>query len=287
MRLRRARRGMVALAALACVAAGAEAADTAPQPAAVYGESGPVLRLATGSPGELGLIEHLAAAYSREEPIRLAWYKAGSGAALALLQAGQVDLVMVHAPAAEFSAVAQGWATRRTALGGNAYYLVGPPDDPAAVRSAEDVLDALGRITSTGAPFLSRGDQSGTHRQELALWAAAGISPDWPGYVESRDFMAASLRRAAAEGMYFLTDSSTWVVLRDELSGLEVLHSGDPRLVNAYHGLLAAQGEAAALAGRFMDFLASPAGQAKIESFGADRFGAPLYIGAGSLPAQR
>jgi tungstate transport system substrate-binding protein len=279
------RKVLAMLAVLAAVPAAPAGAEIAPAPAAVYGDAGPVLRLATGSPGELGLIQAFASAFQAQEAVRVAWYKAGSGAALALLQAGQVDLVMVHAPAAELSAVAQGWAARRTAVGGNAYYLVGPPDDPAAVRSAKDVLDALRRIAAAGAPFLSRGDQSGTHRQELALWAAAGISPDWPGYVESKDFMAASLRRAAAEGMYFLTDSSTWVVLKDELSGLEVLYSGDPRLVNAYHGLLAAQGEAVALAGRFLDFIASPAGQAEIEGFGAERFGAPLYIGVRSLPA--
>lgn len=275
---------VMVVAGLVGLADGPAAAASALQAEAVYGTDGPLLRLATGSPGELGLIEHLATEFSREEPVRLAWIKAGSGAALTMLRERQVDLVMVHAPEAERAAIAAGWAAQRTPLGGNAYYLVGPPEDPAAVRNATDVLDALRRIAAAKAPFLSRGDQSGTHRQELALWAAAGVVPDWPAYAESKEFMAASLRRAAAERQYFLTDSSTWVVLRNELSGLELLHSGDPRLDNAYHGLLAPGGESAALAARFLDFLAGPSGQAAIEAFGRDRFGAPLYFGAGGLP---
>lgn len=275
---------LVAAAGLACIAGGSAAADSAPRAEAVYGESGPVLRLATGSPGELGLIAELAASFSDQEPIRLEWYKAGSGAALELLRTGQVDLVMVHAPAAERAAVADGWAGQRTPVGGNAYYLVGPGDDPAGIRGATDALDALRRIAATGSRFLSRGDQSGTHRRELALWAEAGVDPDWPGYTESGDFMAASLRRANAEGAYFLTDNSTWAALQAELPRLDRLFSGDPRLVNAYHGLLAPRGPASALAGRFLEFLAAPAGQVLIREFGREQFGAPLYLDANALP---
>lgn len=275
---------LVAAAGLACIAGGSAAADSAPRAEAVYGESGPVLRLATGSPGELGLIAELATRFSDQEPIRLEWYKAGSGAALELLETGQVDLVMVHAPAAEQAAVAAGWAGQRTPVGGNAYYLVGPGDDPAGIRDAADALDALRRIAATGCRFLSRGDQSGTHRRELALWTEAGVEPSWSGYVESGDFMAASLRRANAEGAYFLTDNSTWAALQAELPRLVRLYSGDPRLVNAYHGLLAPRGPAAPLAERFLDFLAAPSGQAVIREFGRAQFGAPLYLDAAALP---
>jgi tungstate transport system substrate-binding protein len=277
---------LVVAAGLACVAGGSAATDSAAVAEAVYGASGPVLRLATGSPGELGLVRELAARFSDEEPIRLEWYKAGSGTALELLKTGQADLVMVHAPAAEKAAVEAGWAARRTPIGGNAYYLVGPPDDPAGIRSAVDALDALRRIASTGSSFLSRGDQSGTHRRELALWEEAGIAPDWPGYAESGDFMAASLRRAGAEGAYFLTDNSTWAALQEELPGLESLYSGDPRLVNAYHGLLAPRGPSAALAERFLRFLEGPDGQAVVRDFGLAQFGAPLYLDAAALQGE-
>jgi tungstate transport system substrate-binding protein len=270
----------VALAGFAPGTGVPASAFSGPVPAAVYGDAGPTLRLATGSPGELGLVEALAQAFSRHEPIRLAWYKAGSGAALAMLQAGDVDLVMVHAPAAERAAVAEGWASRRTAIGGNAYYVVGPADDPAGVRDADDVLDALRRIARAKVKFVTRGDQSGTHRQELALWREAGIQPDWTGYLASNDFMAASLRLADREGAYFLTDSSTWVVLKGEIAALRVLFADDPRLVNTYHALLASDGPALDMAWRFLDFLAGPAGQAVIRDFGRERHGAPLYLEA-------
>lgn len=268
------------IALLGAVPVATVGSEGSPAPAAIYGDAGPVLRLATGSPGELGLIEALALAFLAQETVRVAWYKAGSGQALDLLKAGQVDMVMVHAPAAERAAVAQGWATRRTAVGGNAYYLVGPADDPANVRQARDVVDALGRIAESRAKFLSRGDQSGTHRQELALWESAGIDPAWPGYYASGDFMAASLRRADRDGAYFLTDNSTWVVLRPELETLEVLFSGDPRLVNAYHALLSPGSASAGLAGRFLDFISGPEGQAVLRDFGRAKHGTPLYLDA-------
>jgi tungstate transport system substrate-binding protein len=273
------------LAVLAMGAAWPASAESDSVPETVYGDAGPMLRVATGSPGELGLLGALAAAFAAQEPVRVAWYKSGSGAALALLQAGQVDLVMVHAPAAERVAVAQGWAARRTALGGNAYYLVGPAADPAGVRQAADVVDALRRIAGANGKFLTRGDQSGTHRQELALWDLAGIQPDWPGYYASNDFMAASLRQADRDGAYFLTDNSTWVVLRGELANLDLLFSNDPRLINAYHALLAPDGASVKLAARFSEFLAGPSGQAIIRTFGRDRFGSALYVDAASVPA--
>lgn len=271
--------------AVLALAAGASAAAAPEQtPTAVYGEEGPILRLATGSPGELGLVASLAAEFSRRQPLRLHWYKAGSGAALRMLRAGRVDMVLVHAPDAERDAVAAGWGAERTPIGGNKYYLVGPRDDPAGIRAAPDVIDALRRIAGKRERFVSRGDRSGTHRRELALWREAGIEPDWPGYTESGDFMAASLRRANAEGAYFLTDSSTWLALRDELPALAVVHASDPRLVNTYHALLSPGSDRAALAREFIGFLAGSAGQGVIAGFGRQRYGAALYLDVARLP---
>jgi tungstate transport system substrate-binding protein len=276
---------LVLLAGFAPLTGAPASEPSMPAPAAVYGETGPELRLATGSPGELGLIEALAIAFGQQEPVQLSWYKAGSGAALALLRDRHVDLVMVHAPAAEQRAVEEGWAARRTLVGGNAYYVVGPHDDPASIREARDALDAFRRIAAIEARFVSRGDQSGTHREELAFWEAAGIVPDWAGYYASGDFMAASLQMANRDGAYFLTDNSTWVALRAELDGLAVLFSGDPRLLNVYHGLLSPDGRSLELAERFLQFVAGPAGQATIREFGRDRYGAPLYLDASEASA--
>jgi tungstate transport system substrate-binding protein len=226
----------------------------------------------------------LASAFLAQEAVQVAWYKAGSGQALDLLKAGQVDMVMVHAPAAERAAVAQGWATRRTAIGGNAYYLVGPADDPAGC-AAGARMSWMRWVASpeAQAKFLSRGDQSGRTGRSWPCGSSAGIDPAWPGYYSSGDFMAASLRRADRDGAYFLTDNSTWVVLRPELETLEVLFSGDPRLVNAYHALLSPGSASAELAGRFLDFVAGPEGQAVLREFGRAQYGAPLYLDASEV----
>lgn len=258
----------------------------ADEPAAIFGETGPLLRLATGSPGDLGLVQALAEGFASEEPIRLAWYRAGSGASLGLLREGRVDLIMVHAPEAEAAAVEEGWAQGRRLVGGNVYYLVGPAEDPAAVAAAGTVTEALRRVAEARARFVSRGDNSGTHQRELALWAQAGIEPSGDWYRVSGDFMEASLRLAAEIAAYFLTDSSTWAALRSELPGLAILHSGDPGLINRYRILIGSDRPGAGLAWRFADYLVGDGGQAVIGGFGRQRFGMPLYFNAHDLEAQ-
>ena len=126
-----------------------------------YGHGAHTLVVATGSPGELGLLRPLAEEFARQSDVTVLWRKAGSGRSLELLRAKQVDAVMVHAPAAERHAVAAGWADIRTLIGCNEFYIVGPADDPAGIRSATSAVDSYRRIARAGASFLSRGDNSG------------------------------------------------------------------------------------------------------------------------------
>jgi len=268
--------------ALALMFAGSASCADETAPTSIYGEKGPLLRLATGSPGELGLVEALARAYPG--PLRVAWYKAGSGAALDMLRAGEVDLVIVHAPAAERHAVEAGWAASRTLVGGNRYYLVGPSDDPAGLDRMDQVTEAFRRIAASRSAFVSRADDSGTHRRELQIWRAAGVEPGGPWYRESGLFMSAGLRRANELGAYFLTDSSTWLTLEEELDRLRVLFDGDPRLVNAYHALIAPRSPAVDLARDFVGHLAGPAGQAVMSDHGRGRHGESLYMAAAAVP---
>jgi len=199
-----------------------------------------------------------------------------------LLEEKLVDVALVHAPEAEEQAVAEGWAVRRTLLGANEFYLVGPKDDPAGVAGATSAVDAYARIAKAKATFLSRGDNSGTHKKELGIWRKAGITPSGDWYVPTNDFMTATLQRANDEPGYFMTDNSTWVAAQKDLPNLEVLFQGDPALVNVYHGLCRPEGatEGQPLAAQFMDFLASPEGQAIVSSYGEDRYGEPMYRGA-------
>lgn len=245
---------------------------------ATYDHRGPVFTLATGSPGELGLLEGLAAAFARETPATMRWVKAGSGASLKLLREGKVDVVMVHAPRAEAQAVDEGWATQHTLIGSNEFYIVGPKDDPAEIAAAESAADAFARIATVEAPFVTRADNSGTHKKEMGIWKSAGAEPGGGWYVPTNDFMTASLRKANEIDGYFMVDSSTWVAEKHSVPNLAVLFRGDPVLVNTYHALVSsAQTPGRDAAGRFVDFIASDDGQRVIREYGAERFGDSLY----------
>jgi tungstate transport system substrate-binding protein len=246
---------------------------------AEYGNGETVMRLATGSPGELGLVEVLAAAFNRQNGTRICWKKAGSGKSLKLLKAREVDAVMVHAPAAEKKAVAEGWAIKRSLIGSNEFYIVGPSNDPAGVATAKSAADAYAKIATAKAPFLSRGDNSGTHKKEMFIWKTAGIEPAGSWYVITKTFMLASLRQADQAGGYFMTDSSTWVAAKKEMKQTEVLFRGDPVLINTYHALCQPPGVTAAqpIAADFVDFISSEAGQSVIRSYGVKQHGEGLY----------
>ncbi|MBG0773841.1 substrate-binding domain-containing protein [Oleidesulfovibrio alaskensis] len=263
----------VTLALVLCLPVIALAADCT----AVYGDGSTTLKLATGSPGELGLLEELAGAFNAEHDTTLCWVKAGSGKSLKLLHEGDVDLVMVHAPAAEKKAVQEGWAGERTLIGSNEFYIVGPENDPADIASAASAADAYARIASAQALFFSRGDNSGTHKKELAIWKQAGVAPQGAWYTVTGDFMQATLLRADAEKGYFMTDSSTWVATKKEVHNLKVLFRGDIFLVNTYHALLGTKGHNAALADSFIKMLGSDKGQQMVRDYGKDLYGEGMY----------
>lgn len=244
-----------------------------------YGSGGTELRLATGSPGELGLVRVLAESFLAGKDARLCWVKAGSGESLKYLKGKQVDMVMVHAPDAEKKAVQDGWAVERRLIGSNEFFLVGPASDPANVAKASGIADAYARIAKAQAKFFSRGDNSGTHKKEMDVWQKAGIQPSGSWYIVTNDFMMKTLRRANAEGGYFMTDSSTWVAAKKELGSLKILFSGDPFIVNTYHTLAVPAGATPAqpLALEFIEFLTSAKGQAIIGAYGKDKYGEGLY----------
>jgi tungstate transport system substrate-binding protein len=246
---------------------------------ATFGDSETIFKLATGSPGELGMLEELANAFNARNDTAMCWVKAGSGKSLSLLKDQQVDVVMVHAPAAEKQAVADGWAIKRTLIGSNEFYIVGPKNDPAGIAQAGSAADAYARIAQANAPFLSRGDNSGTHKKEMAIWEQAGIEPGSDGYMITKDFMMATLKKADAVKGYFMTDSSTWVAGKKDLSNLTVLFKGDPFLINTYHALCQPEGRGKypGIASKFIDFVGSEQGQRIIRDYGKDLYGEAMY----------
>jgi tungstate transport system substrate-binding protein len=246
---------------------------------ATFGDSETIFKLATGSPGELGMLEELADAFNARNDTAMCWVKAGSGKSLSLLKDQQVDVVMVHAPAAEKQAVADGWAIKRTLIGSNEFYIVGPETDPAGIAEAASAADAYARIAKANAPFLSRGDNSGTHKKEMAIWQQAGIVPGSDWYMITKDFMMATLKKADEVKGYFMTDSSTWVAGKKDLSNLTILFKGDPFLINTYHALCQPEGRGKypAIASQFIDFVGSEQGQRIIRDYGKDLYGEAMY----------
>ena len=248
------------------------------------------LRLATGSPYELGLVDALFLEFKKEVLCDLNVTKAGSGDSLQMLKTGAVDVIMVHAPAEETMAIEEGWALNRTYVGGNDFVILGPAEDPAAIKECKEVLCAYKKIAEKEAVFITRGDNSGTHKKELGIWEKTGIKPEGAWYRTSKDFMMASLQKAASENAYFMVDRSTYIVARKKNPALNlaVLFEGDPMLINRYHALttnptMYPQANYK-LAKKFVEFLRGAQGQKIIGTFGKEKFGAPLYFSALQKP---
>ena len=208
----------------------------------------------------------------------------GSGQALALGRRGDADVVLSHAPQAERALVDSGYFIARRLVMHNDFLIVGPARDPAALRGMNDAGAALSRLAAlpNPPPFVSRGDQSGTHQLELQLWARIGRNPagaSW--YVESGQGMAATLQMADQKAAYTLTDRATYLAWRDRVA-LVPMVEGDPFLYNVYHVLELNPHNAPRInvaGGRALaDYLVSPEVQRRIAEFGRSRFGQSLFI---------
>ncbi|MDX2103609.1 MAG: sulfate transporter [Alphaproteobacteria bacterium] len=227
----------------------------------------------TTSTVDSGLFTHLLPLFRQATGIEVRVLSQGTGQALDTGRRGDADVVFVHARAAEERFVADGFATRRQPVMYNDFVLIGPKADPAGIRATRDIAAALTAIRAKAAPFVSRGDRSGTHQAELALWTVAGIdlaTARGPWYREIGQGMGAALNTANAMSAYVLSDRGTWLSFRNR-GELEISVEGDQRLFNQYGIMLvnparhphvkAADGQ------RFIDWVISPAGQAAIASY--------------------
>ena len=200
------------------------------------------LRLATTTSTEnSGLLAELLPRFTEETGIPVHVIAVGTGKALRLGRDGDVDVVLVHAPAAEKAFVEAGYGEQRHPVMHNDFVIVGPADDPAGVGAARDAADALRRIARHGSLFVSRGDNSGTHKKELALWKEAGLKPEGNWYREVGQGMGKVLQMADQLQAYTLTDRGTWLAYTGRLD-LKIVHEGDPSLFNPY-GIIAVSRE--------------------------------------------
>ena len=197
-----------------------------------------IIRLATTtSTDNSGLLRALLPAFERRSGYRVHVIAVGTGKALRMGRDGDVDVVLVHARQAERDFVAQGFGERRFSVMYNDFVLVGPRDDPAGIREAATVDDAFRRLARGRHLFVSRGDDSGTHKKERALWRSAGVEPGGSWYREAGQGMGKVLQMAGELDAYTLTDRGTWLAMQKRLP-LALLHQGDPLLFNPY-GIIA------------------------------------------------
>lgn len=238
-----------------------------------------IVRVAsTTSLYDTGLLDELVAAFSVKHPeYSVQIVAVGTGQALTLGERRDADLVLVHAPEREAEFMAAGYGLRRTTIMRNDFVIAGPEADPAGVRRATDGPDALRRIASAEAPFASRGDDSGTHMREQALWDEAGGRPGGKWYLEVGQGMGSTLLFAAERRAYVLTDRATLTVLRGNGVELAELFAGGSQLQNLYSIMLVAGASEPEGAATFESWMLSPAAASIIRVFGKQKYGTPLF----------
>ncbi len=261
------RRLFTAIAAFAILAAG----ETS-----VVAQDKSIVVASTTSTQDSGLFDHILPLFEAEAGIDVRVVAQGTGQALDTGRRGDADVVFVHAKAQEEKFIAEGFGVKRFDVMYNDFVLIGPKSDPAGVSGTKDITAALTAIQTKGAPFVSRGDKSGTHSAELRLWKEAGVDISatkeaW--YREIGQGMGAALNTAGAMNAYVLSDRATWLSFKNR-GELDIAVEGDKRLFNQY-GVMLVNPEKhpsvkADLGQSFIDWLISPEGQEAIGEYKID-----------------
>lgn len=284
----RSRRNFLALLVIAImvivVGCGTAATPTtpAPQTAETPKPARPDLILATTtSTQDSGLLNTLIPAFEKKTGYKVKTIAVGTGAALDMGEKGEADVLLVHAFSAEQKLVNDKTALNYQLVMHNDFIIVGPPSDPAKVKETKTAVDALKAIYASSAPFVSRGDKSGTDIMEKALWKKANLTPSGSKYLQSGQGMGATLTMASDKEAYTLTDRATYLAMKKNLK-LDILLQGEASLLNIYHVMqvnpekwpkVNADGAKA-----FVDFMINPDTQKTIGSFGTDKYGQALFF---------
>jgi tungstate transport system substrate-binding protein len=260
MMLRRGFLGVLAVALL-CAGSGLRAQDKF------------IVVSSTTSTEQSGLFGHLLPLFEKDTGIKVRVVALGTGQALDIARRGDADVVFVHDQAAEEKFVAEGFGVQRMPVMYNDFVLIGPKSDPAKIGGGKDILVALRKIAAAQAPFVSRGDKSGTHAAELRYWKVAGVDLDakkgtW--YKDTGSGMGPTLNTASSMNGYVLADRGTWLSFKNR-GDLAVLVEGDQRLFNQYGVMLVNPAKHPQvkkdLGQQFVDWVVSPRGQAAIAGF--------------------
>jgi tungstate transport system substrate-binding protein len=247
------------------------------------GAASEVLLATTTSVQDTGLLDALLPAFTKRTAIQVKTIAVGSGAALRMGSEGNADLVIAHAPKAEEELLASGAIVSRRPLMENYFVIAGPPEDPAKTKDAPSAAEAYRRIAAARAPYVSRGDQSGTHQRERELLRSAGLDPDarWDGFMSTGAGMGLTLQVAGERRAYLLSDLGSFLAFRERI-GLAALSREEDALRNVY-SVLRVNSERfagrlhAAEARALEEFLLGPEAHEIIGRFGMERFGQPLF----------
>jgi len=256
------------------------AAEETPGKAAPAKAGSDVILATTTSTVDSGLLDVLVPLFEKQTGYRVKTISVGTGQALAMGEKGEADVLLCHAPAAEKKLVDAGAVTNYQLVMHNDFVIVGPPSDPAGIKGKSSA-DALRLVSQKEAVFVSRGDDSGTNKQEKAIWKAAGVSPEGKWYQQSGQGMGATLLMASEKAGYTLTDRATYLAQKANVA-LTILSEGDRDLLNIYHVMQvnpakfdrvnAAGGKA------FVEFMVAAETQKTIGAFGKDKYGQPLFF---------
>ena len=240
-----------------------------------------VILSTTTSTQDSGLLDVLVPLFEKQTGYSVKTVSVGTGQALAQAAKGDADVVLVHAPSLEKKYVADGKLLNRRLVMYNDFVIIGPKEDPAKIKSAKTALAALKLIEQSKSPFVSRGDNSGTHNLEKTLWKETGIQPKGDWYIEAGQGMGATLNIANERNAYTITDRGTLLALRNRVN-LPILVEGDKALLNIYSVMEVnpANGPRINITGgkAFADFMVAPQTQNVIKNFGVEKFGQSLFV---------
>jgi tungstate transport system substrate-binding protein len=233
-------------------------------------QTAPLVMASTTSTEQSGLFAHLMPEFKKASGLEVKVIAVGTGQAIDMGRRGDADVLFVHDQVAEEKLVADGFALKRFPVMYNDFVLIGPAADPAGVKG-KDIVEALKKVSAGDAPFISRGDKSGTHAAELRYWKTAGMdAPAFANYKACGCGMGPALNIAASSGAYVLADRGTWLAFKNR-ADLAVLVEGDTRLFNQYGVMVVNPAKhpqtKTADAQKFVDWVVSPAGQSVIASY--------------------
>ena len=273
---------LVALSAACQPVQPVEPAPAAAPEVPVPGGENRIVLATTTSTRDSGLLDVILPMFEEEYGIDVDVVAVGTGQSLKLGEDGNADVVLVHARALEDAFMEAGHGVRRDDVMYNDFVIVGPPDDAAGIAGGSEAAAAFAQIAAAEAPFVSRGDDSGTHVKEFEIWAAAGVEPAGDWYVSAGQGMGAVLTMADEQQAYTLSDRATYLARTLEGTDLVIAVEGDPILFNPY-GVIAVNPDKnpqikGDVANQFIDWLVSLPTQEVISGYGVEAFGSPLFV---------